>query len=108
MKEKKTSLHFTGKRHARGGVISMVMAGIAWLVFTALCVYSSATEGNAALVAGVLGITDAAFALAGMMLAWKGFQERDVHYVLPGAGILLNGILFVIYFSLYIMGVAIV
>ena len=107
MKERKSSLRFTGRRHARGGVISMVIAGIAWAVFAALCVYSSSTEGNAAPVAGILGITDAFFALTGMVLAFRGFQERDVYYILPAVGIVLNGILFVLYFSLYIMGVAI-
>lgn len=108
MKEKKSALHFTGRRHARGGIISTVMAGIAWVIFAALCVYSSATKGNAAAVAGVLGILDAFFVLVGMVIAFRGFQERDVYYVLPAAGMVLNGILFVIYFSLYFMGTAIV
>ena len=107
MKEKKSSLHFTGRRHARGGIISLVMAAIAWIVFAALCVYSSSTGGNAAYVAGILGMVDAFFVLAGMLVAFKGFQERDVYYVLPTAGMVLNGILFVIYFSLYLMGAAI-
>jgi len=108
MKERRTSLHFTGRRHARGGVISVVIAGVAWIVFAALCVYSSSTGGNAAAVAGIMGIADAFFSLAGMILAFRGFQERDVYYVLPAVGMVLNGILFVIYFSLYIMGVAII
>ena len=108
MKERRTSLRFTGRQHARGGMISMVIAGIAWAVFAALCVYSSSTGGNAATVAGILGIADAVFTLTGMVLAFRGFQERDVYYILPAVGMVLNGILFVIYFSLYIMGVAIV
>ena len=107
MKEKKLSLRFTGRKHAGGGIVSLVMAVIAWIVFIALCVYSSATGGNAAYVAGVLGMADAVFSLAGMIFAFKGFQERDVFYVLPTVGMVLNGILFVIYFSLYFMGVAI-
>lgn len=108
MKEKKSSLHFTGRQHARGGIISLVIAVIAWIVFVTLCVYSSSSGGNAAYVAGVLGMADAVFSLAGMILAWKGFQERDVYYILPAVGMVLNGILFVIYFSLYFMGVAMV
>ena len=107
MKEKKTSLHFTGRQHARGGIISTVIAGIGWILFFALCTYSSATGGNAAEVAGILGILDAVFVLAGMLIAFRGFHERDVYYVLPAVGMVLNGILFVIYFSLYFMGVAI-
>lgn len=108
MKGKKSSLHFTGRRHPRGGIISTVMAGIGWLLFAALCVYSSATEGNAAVVVGILGILDAFFVLAGTIIAFRGFYERDVYYVLPAVGMACNGILFIIYFSLYFMGVAIV
>ena len=107
MKEKRSSLRFTGRRHARGGVISTVIAGIAWIIFAALCVYSSTSGGNAPAVAGILGVVDALFGLVGMLLAFKGFQERDVYYVFPAAGMILNGILFVIYFALYFMGVAI-
>lgn len=107
MKEKKTALHFTGRQHSTRGIISTVMAGIAWIIFVALCVYSSSTGGNAAGVAGIIGIVDAVFVLVGMIIAFRGFQERDVYYVLPAVGMVLNGILFVIYFSLYFMGVAI-
>lgn len=107
MKEKKTSLHFAGRQHSRGGIISTVIAGIAWCVFIALCVCSSTTGGNAEFVVGILGILDAFFVLAGMIIAVKGFQERDVYYALPIVGVILNGILFAIYFSLYFMGVAI-
>ena len=108
MKEKKTSLHFAGRRHSRSGVISTVIGGIAWCIFIALCVCSSTTGGNAELFIGGIGIVDAVFALVGMINSIRGFQEREVYYVLPTIGIILNGMLFVIYFSLYFMGVAIV
>ena len=108
MKEKKRSLRFSGRSHARGGIISTVIAGVGWLVFVALCVYSSSTGGNAAAVAGILGILDAVLALTGMVVAFKGFSERDVYYVMPAVGITLNGGLFVLYFILYLMGTAIV
>ena len=108
MKEKKKSLRFSGRRHARGGVISTVMAGIGWLIFAALCVYSSATGGNAAAVAGIIGILDAVFALTGMVIAFRGFYERDVYYVMPAVGVVINGVLFVLFFVLYLMGTAIV
>ena len=108
MKEKKKSLRFSGRRHSRGGVISTVMAGIGWLIFAALCVYSSATGGNAAAVAGIIGILDAVFALTGMVIAFRGFYERDVYYVMPAVGVVINGVLFVLFFVLYLMGTAIV
>ena len=108
MREKKRSLRFSGRRHARSGMISTVIACIGWIVFAALCVYSSATGGNAAAVAGIIGILDAVFALSGMVTAFRGFYERDVYYVMPAVGMVLNGSLFVLYFVLYLMGTAIV
>lgn len=107
MKEKKTSLHFTGRRHSGKGIISTVIGGISWCIFIALCVCSSTTAGNAELFVGGIGILDAVFALAGMILAVRGFQEREVYYVLPTIGVIANGGLFVLYFSLYFMGIAI-
>lgn len=107
MREKKTSLHFAGRTHSRNGIIAVVMGGIAWCVFLALCIYSTSTGGNTEPVAGVIGILDAVFTLMGLFIAMKGFKERDVYYVLPMVGLVMNGILFVIYFALYFMGIAI-
>jgi len=106
--EKKSSLRFSGRKHSRKGVISTVIAGIGWCIFIALCVASAVAAGAAEPVVGVIGIIDALFVLAGMIMGFKGFQEREVYYVLPTTGVVLNGILFVIYFSLYFMGVALV
>ena len=108
MREKKSSLRFSGRKHSRGGMISTVIGGIAWSIFIALCICSSVSGGNAELFVGGIGILDAVFTLAGMIIAIRGFQEREVYYLLPTIGVVLNGILFAIYFSLYFMGIAIV
>lgn len=105
--EKKSSLRFSGRKHSGKGVISTVIAGIGWSIFIALCVCSAMAKGAAESVVGAIGIADALFVLVGMILGFKGFQEREVYYVMPTVGVVLNGILFVIYFSLYFMGVAI-
>lgn len=106
MKEKKSSLHFAGRTHSKQGIKSTVIGGIAWLVFLALAVYSSVTGGNATMVAGVIGILDAVFAAVGGYFGIQGLYERDVFYVMPVTGIALNAVLFIVYFSLYFMGVA--
>lgn len=104
---KKTALHFAGRRHSAKGITSTVIGGIAWLIFLALCISSSVHGGDAPLLVGTIGVLDTVFALAGIILAWLGFQERDVYYAFPIAGMSVNGILFIVYFSLYFMGVAI-
>ena len=108
VKEKKSSLRFSGKAHSKKGILSAFIAGVSWIVFLVLCVYSTIQEGQAELVVGAVGMLDAGLALLGAFLAMKGLQEREVYYIFPTVGILLNGVLFVIYFSLYFMGVAIV
>ena len=107
MKEKKGSLRFRKKEHSKIGIISTVISGIAWCVFIALSVYSTITEGNVEKIIGVVGILDALLAFLGAILAIKGLQEREVSYSFSIIAILLNGTLFVIYFVLYVMGVAI-
>lgn len=107
MKEKKNKLHFSGRTHSKRGIAATVMAGIAWSVFIALCVCSTGAGGNADIKIGILGLLDVGFCIAGMVTAFRGFQERDVFYVFPGVGMGLNGILAIIYIILYFMGMVI-
>lgn len=107
MKEKKNKLHFSGRSHSKKGIASTVIAGIAWIVFIALCVCSTGAGGNADIKVGVLGLADVAFCIAGMVTAFRGFQERDVFFVFPGVGMGLNGILVIIYVILYFVGMSI-
>ncbi len=107
MKEKKGSLHFRKKQHSKVGIISTVISILAWGIFIALSTYSTITNGNVEMIMGIIGILDAFFAFFGAVLAIKGLQEREVSYRFSIVGILLNGTLFVVYFILYVMGVAI-
>ena len=50
---------------------------------------------------------DMLFALVGVSFAAHGFKERDVFYGLPIAGLSLNAVLFLVYFVLYLTGMAI-
>lgn len=108
MKEKRNSLRFAGRQHSKKGVTATVIGCIGWLIFLGICLYSSTMKGSAAMFVGIIGILDAFFSLAGIGIAIRGFSERDVYYELPSVGIILNGILFVVYFSLYFMGTALI
>lgn len=105
--EKKSSLHFSGRKLSKQGLTATVIGGIGWLIFAALSMYSAGQDGNGAFFIGVIGLLDAVFALAGVVLSYRGLHERDVYYTLPIIGMILNGTLFVLYFALYFMGVAI-
>ena len=107
MKEKKSSLRFKKREHSKIGIASTVIGLIAWCIFIALSVYASTTNGNAEKIVGVIGILDTFFVLWGAMLAFKGLQEREVSYGFAIIGMILTGTLFVIYFSLYFIGIAV-
>lgn len=104
--KEKSSLEFREKKHSKKGTVSLIIGILAWLAFAALSLVSCIREGAAPGPVGALALLDAVLSLFGGFYAVKGFQEREVYYGMPTAGILLNGSLFVIYFCLYLMGLA--
>ena len=107
IKREKTSLRFSGKRVSGLGIGATVMGAIGWLVFAALSVYSASMDGNAETFVGGIGLLDAVLSAVGIVVAYRALQERDIYYVVPIIGMALNAILFIVYFSLYFMGIAI-
>ena len=107
IKREKTSLRFSGKRVSGLGIGATVMGAIGWLVFAALSVYSASMDGNAETFVGGIGLLDAVLSAVGIVVAYRARQERDIYYVVPIIGMALNAILFIVYFSLYFMGIAI-
>lgn len=105
--KEKNSLEFKGRKKSTKGAISLAMGIVGWLVFIALSIYSSQMQGNAGNPVGMIALLDALFALTGSYFAIQGFQERDVFYGMPIAGIILNAILFIVYFYLYLMGMVV-
>jgi len=103
-KKEKSSLHFSGKRVSGLGIGTTVMGSIGWVVFLALSVYSASKDGQAESFIGIIGLLDALLALVGAGLSYRALQERDVYYVMPIIGMALNALLFIMYFSLYFMG----
>lgn len=104
--KKKSSLHFSGKRVPRLGIGALVTGIAAWMIFFALGLCSAAAEGKAGGTVGIIGILDAAFSLIGAVLAYRSLQERDISYAVPVIALALNATMFVLYLSLYFMGIA--
>lgn len=106
-RKKKSSLHFSGKRMSGLGNGALVIGIAAWLIFLALSVCSATTNGEAGWSVGVIGILDAVFSVIGTVSAYRALQERDISYVVPVIALVLNAMLFILYLSLYFMGIAI-
>lgn len=101
------SLHFQARGGSKPGKLSVIIGTAAWIVFAALIGYSAICMGQAKNAIGFVGILDMLLAFAGVVLAMQGLKERDVRYGLPVAGMSMNAVLFIIYFVLYLIGMAV-
>lgn len=86
---------FTDKRHTRQGLASLGL-GAAALVLTALSLSMAyRMSGAAGSVVGLMGILAMLASVAGFVAAVRGFREEDVYYVTSQIGSVLNGVLFI-------------
>lgn len=100
----KRSYKFTDKKHTKQGMLSSAL-GMAALILLALGVYLSyQMSGNAGSYTGLLGLFSMLFAAVGFVLALKGFQEEDAYYLFSQIGVVLNGLLFVVWVLIFIIG----
>lgn len=86
---------FTDKKHTRQGIMSLAL-GAAALILTAVSLSMAyRLSGGAGSAVGLMGILALLCSITGFVLAVRGFQEDDVYYISSQTGALLNGILFI-------------
>lgn len=102
---KKGTYKFKGRVHSKRGIISMLLAITALIVFLIISFISGKNGGNGGTWIGVVGLFCTLGAVIGFILSIKSFREKDIYLTAPIIGIGLNGILVIVFFSLYIVGV---
>lgn len=105
MFRKKDSFQFKGRKHSRGGNFSVFTGCIVLILFLAAAGISAGQKGNGALWLGAVGILCFFLSVAGFILGYTGFKEKDIYYTAPVAGVVLNGFWMIVYLSLYVIGV---
>ena len=102
---KKMMYSFAEKKNSVNGIIATIMGTIS-LVFLLAMIYTSYyMRGDAGLYAGAVGVCGIVFALVGFVLGIVSFSEKNIKYKYPKIGSVLCGIVFVIWLSLYLIGV---
>ena len=96
---------FTKKGETEGGFASAIFAGISLFLFLVSAVLSFVWEGKAGSWIGVLGFMAILFAVCGFFIGMKSFQEKEKNYRLSVLGALGNGVLFVGWLALFLIGV---
>ncbi|BBF44100.1 hypothetical protein lbkm_2788 [Lachnospiraceae bacterium KM106-2] len=100
----KRSYKFTDKSHPIEGILSVIFGGFVTITLIALCYQSSAAAGKGASYIGLIGMLAFLLTIGGLSLGLISLKEKDVFYRFPVAGVVLNGILLVILFFVYIVG----
>lgn len=97
------SVKFRG-RHNSWRAIVVLITGIAAFVTFWVLAGLSAHNGAATFGYGIAGIAATAVSLAGVIISAKAMQERDVFVSVPIAGMTVNGITFLMYVIIYVLG----
>lgn len=95
---------FSTKKHSIGGVISTIMfvCSIALLIWAIVVSYQAKGKGGS--LVGEIALTSFAVAFFGMIIGMLSYKESDRYYTFSFVGALLNGIMSIVMFMLFVVG----
>lgn len=102
---KKGNFKFSDKKHSVRGILSSVAGLAALIIFIAVLYISGKNKGNGGVVIGIAGTGALLLTIIGLVLGIKGFREKEIIFTFPIIGVVLNGLLFVTYLTVYLMGI---
>jgi hypothetical protein len=105
LKRKKDNFKFSGRSHSVKGIISVILAVISLLSIISSSIISAISHGNGGIFLGMIGIVSLVISLVGFILGIKGSLEKEIYYMAPVIGMIMNGLLFLFYFVLYVVGI---
>lgn len=95
---------FSTKKHSVGGVISSIMFVVALALFIWAVSVSFQAQGKGGSVVGEIAFTSFAVSVFGCIIGLLSYKETDRYYTFSFIGALFNGILMVIMFMLFVVG----
>lgn len=104
-RKRKEVFKFTGRSHSVKGMISAITSGICGVGLVSLFIISSIYKGDGAIALGAVGMLLFILSVAGFVLGVKSCLQKEIYYTAPIIGMAVNGILSVVLFILYIMGI---
>ena len=97
------SVKFRGRHNSWRAVLFLITGSIAIAVLITLSILS-AVKGEAVFAYGVAGMAAALVSLIGLIVSIVATRERDVYVSVPIAGMIVNGIAFLMYVIIYVLG----
>lgn len=104
-KHNKKTIHFSGRRHSKTGIAATITGLAAVIGFFAISFISGVNKGKGGIILGLAGLILFCAAVAGFVLAYKACKKKDIFYLFPVMGLVLNGLMIIILMIIYIIGI---
>ena len=98
------TVKFRGRHISPGGLTVLITGSISIIVLIVMCVISAA-GGSIGEYAGIAGTIAAIASVTGLIVSVLATRERDIYTAIPIAGMIVNGVSFLLYIIVYILGV---
>ena len=98
---------FTNKKHPVEAILAVIIAILIFITLCVLSVYSSQSGGNGPIILGIISFWVMLLALVAFIISLVSMRKKDVFFLFPILGSVLNGVLFVGLFVLYLVGASI-
>ena len=98
------SYKFTDKKHTKQGLLSVDCGGTALILTAASLSLAYQRSGQAGSIVGLLGVFAMLASVVGFVLALRGFQEEDVYVISSQIGVVVDGLLFILWAMVCVIG----
>ena len=99
------NIKFKGREHSKRGILSLLLGLLSLITFVVISFVSGVAKGKGGIELGLIGLLCAACSVVGFLIGIKSFKEKDIYLVAPIMGLGLNGVMLIVYFCLYIVGI---
>ena len=93
-------------RHVSKPALTVLITGIISVVMLIVLCIVAAVRGDVPQFFGLMAMIAAVASLIGLIMSVISTRERDIYTTVPIAGMIVNGISFILYVIIYFMGIA--
>ncbi|MBP5331885.1 MAG: hypothetical protein J6Y89_08555 [Lachnospiraceae bacterium] len=97
------TVKFRGRHISPGGLTALITGGISIIMLVVFCILAS-TGRTIGAFAGIVSVIAAIANILGLIVSILATRERDIYMAIPIAGMIVNGISFLLYVIIYMLG----
>ncbi len=97
------TVKFRGRHISPGGMTALITGSISIVLLIVLCILAS-TGHDVGAFSGIASVIAAVASVIGLIVSVLATRERDIYTAIPVAGMIVNGISFLLYVIIYVLG----